>query len=179
MKRRQDQEPETSDSQMEPTGIPDRAREFISQVPLPHQSGQNCKIVLVSPDDVPYIWEKIHDHLVSMTPHSEGELEPDDFYEAISEGEMQLWIALEEKELLASMVTQIVTYPRKRVLRIISISGDDMYKWIDYIPTVEDWALSLGCTSLECWGRKGWLKVLKDWKCSYHIITKDLTARMH
>ena len=95
MKRRQDQEPETSDSQTELTGIPDRAREFISQVPLPHQSGQNCKIVLVSPDDVPYIWEKIHDHLVSMMPHSEGELEPDDFYEAISEGEMQLWIALE------------------------------------------------------------------------------------
>ena len=179
MSRRQNQEEEMSDTQMEPTGtLSERAKEFISSK-NPLQRGSNCKVILVSPDDVPYIWEKVHDHLVSMMPHSEGELEPDDFYEAISEGEMQLWIALEEKELLASMVTQIVTYPRKRVLRIISISGDDMYKWIDYIPTVEDWALSLGCTSLECWGRKGWLKVLKDWKCSYHIITKDLTTRMH
>jgi len=164
MSRRQDQEEEMSDTPMERTGIlSDRAKEFISSK-NPLQRGSNCKIVLVSPDDVPYIWDKIHDHLVSMTPHSEGELEPDDFYEAISEGAMQLWIALEEKELLASMVTQIVTYPRKNVLRIISISGDDMYKWIGYIPTIEDWALSMGCTSLECWGRKGWLKVLKEFQ---------------
>jgi len=51
--------------------------------------------------------------------------------------------------------------------------------WIKYLPLIEDWALSVGCTSLECWGRKGWLKILKDWKCSYHILTKDLTSRMH
>ena len=178
MPNQKNPEGETSSTPTDQTGIRDRAREFISSTKQ-HLHGYNCKIVLVSPDDVPYIWDKIHDHLVSMTPHSEGELEPDAFYEAISEGAMQLWIALEEKELLASMITQIVTYPRKNVLRIISISGDDMYKWIDYIPTIEDWALSMGCTSLECWGRKGWLKVLKDWKCSYHIITKDLTARMH
>jgi len=178
MPNQKNPEGETSSTPTDQTGIRDRAREFISSTKQ-HLHGYNCKIVLVSPDDVPYIWDKIHDHLVSMTPHSEGELEPDDFYEAISEGAMQLWIALEEKELLASMITQIVTYPRKNVLRIISISGDDMYKWIDYIPTIEDWALSMGCTSLECWGRKGWLKVLKDWKCSYHIITKDLTTRMH
>ena len=114
-----------------------------------------------------------------MEPHSEGELAPEDFYEAIHNGEMQLWLAVEGKELLASMVTQVVPYPKKTVLRIISIGGDDMEKWIGYIPLIEDWALSMGCTSLECWGRKGWLKVLKDWKCSYHIITKDLTSRMH
>jgi hypothetical protein len=179
MKRRQDQEPETSDSQMEPTGIPDRAREFISQVPLPRQSGQNCKIVLISPDDVPYIWENVLPHIEAMEPHSEGELSPVDFYEALTNAEMQLWVAIEKKEVLASMITQIVPYPRKRVLRIISIGGDDMEKWIGFIPLIEDWALSLGCTSLECWGRKGWLKVLKDWKCSYHIITKDLMDRIH
>ena len=114
-----------------------------------------------------------------MTPHSEGELSPDDFYEVLANGDMQLWTAVQDNEILASMVTQIVPYPRKRVLRIISIAGGEMDKWIEYIPLIEEWALSVGCTSLECWGRKGWLKILKDWRCSYHIITKDLTARMH
>ena len=175
MKHRQDQEPETSDLQMDQTGIRDRAKEFIGTV----QAGTNYKIVLVSPDDVPYIWEKIHPHLESMEPHSEGELAPEDFYEAITNGDMQLWTAIKNNEIMASMVTQIVPYPRKRVLRIISIAGEEMDGWIKYLHLIEDWALSIGCTSLECWGRKGWLKVLKDWKCSYHIITKDLTARMH
>jgi hypothetical protein len=179
MKRRQDQEQETSDSQMEPTGIPDRAREFISQVPLPHQSGQNCRIALVSPEHIPKIWDTVHRHLELMTPHSEGELEPEDFYEALTNAEMQLWVALDDGDIIASMVSQIIPYPRKQILRIIAIAGKGVEQWMQFLPMVEDWALSVGCTSLECWGRKGWLRVLKDWKCSYHIITKDLTARMH
>jgi len=175
MKHRQDQEPETSDSPMDRTGIRDRAKESIGTV----QAGTNCKIILVAPDDIPHIWENVHPHLEAMEPHSEGELSPEDFYESLMNKEMQLWIAIEDKELLASMVTQIIPYPRKRVLRIISIGGEGMDQWIGYIPIVEDWALSMGCTALECWGRKGWLKILKDWKCSYHIITKDLKGRMH
>ena len=155
--------------------LQDRAKEEIASI----RAGKDYKIVLVSSDDVPYIWEKIHPHLEAMEPHSEGELAPEDFYEAITNGDMQLWTAIKDNEIMASMVTQIVPYPRKRVLRIISIAGEEMDGWIKYLPLIEDWALSVGCTSLECWGRKGWLKILKDWKCSYHILTKDLTSRMH
>jgi hypothetical protein len=179
MKRHQDQEQEISDSRTDQTGIRDRAREFISQTPLPHQSGQNCKIALVSPEHIPQIWDTVHRHLELMTPHSEGELEPEDFYEALTNAEMQLWVAVNDGDIIASMVSQIIPYPRKQVLRIISIAGKGVEQWMQFLPMVEDWALSVGCTSLECWGRKGWLKILKDWKCSYHIITKDLTARMH
>ena len=155
--------------------ISDRAKEEIASIRV----RKDYKIVLVSSDDVPYIWEKIQPHLESMEPHSEGELSPEDFYEAITNGDMQLWTAIKDNEIMASMVTQIVPYPRKRVLRIISIAGEEMNGWIKYLHLIEDWALSVGCTSLECWGRKGWLKILKDWRCSYHILTKDLTSRMH
>ena len=161
--------------QIDKTVISDRAKESIGTV----QAEKNCKIILVAPDDAPYIWENIQSHLEAMEPHSEGELTPDDFYETITSGDMQLWIATRDNQILASMVTQIVPYPQKRVLRIISIGGEGMDQWIGYIPLIEDWALSMGCTALECWGRKGWLRVLKDWKCSYHILTKDLTGRMH
>ena len=160
---------------MKQTAISERAKEEIASIRVK----KDYKIVLVSSDDVPYIWEKIHPHLELMEPHSEGELAPEDFYEAITNGDMQLWTAIKDNEIMASMVTQIVPYPRKRVLRIISIAGEEMDGWIKNLPLIEDWALSVGCTSLECWGRKGWLKILKDWRCSYHILTKDLTTRMH
>ncbi len=178
MKRRQDREAVMSDTPMGRTGIRDRARESISSKNL-HPHGSNCKIGLCNPDQIPEIWEEVYSHLKRMTPHSEGELEPEDFYIPLIEGDMQLWAALIEEEIIASMVTQIIPYPRKKVLRIISIAGEDMKDWIDNLPIIENWALSNGCTSLECWGRKGWLKILEDWKCSYHIITKDLTNRMH
>ena len=75
MKHRRDPEPEISDSPMDRIGIRDRAKESIGTVPV----GTNCKIGLVPPDQVPYIWEKVEEHLLRMAPHSEGELEPDDF----------------------------------------------------------------------------------------------------
>jgi len=84
-----------------------------------------------------------------------------------------------DKEIIAVMVTQIIPYPKKKVLRVIAIAGEDMDRWFHFLPAIEEWAMELGCTSLEAWGRKGWLKVLKDWKCSYHILTKDLKNRMH
>ena len=96
--------------QTDKTAISERVKKFIDTV----QVETNCKIVLISPDDLPYIWESVQPHLEAMEPHSEGELAPEDFYEAIHNGEMQLWLAVEGKELLASMVTQIVPYPRKQ-----------------------------------------------------------------
>ena len=144
-----------------------------------HPHGSSCDIGLVKPNHVHEVWDIVYEHLLRMSPHSEGELKPDDFYDLLVEGEMQLWIAVEDGNIIASMVSQVVPYPRKRVLRIISIGGEDMDKWIDNLPLVEEWALEMGCTALECWGRKGWLKVLTDWKCSYHILTKDLTHRVH
>ena len=95
---------------MKQTAISDRAKEEISSIRV----GKNCQIGLVPPEQIPYIWEKIEEHLLRMAPHSEGELEPDDFFESLTDGDMQLWVAIENKDIVASMVTQIVPYPRKR-----------------------------------------------------------------
>ena len=176
MKRRQDQEPETSDSQMDQTGIRDRAKEFIGTV----RAGTNCKVILVSPENIPTIWGNVIP-LMEPSQNEQRELSIDDFLDRLMDGEMQLWVAIEDKEITACMISQFATFPQKRVLRIVYISGEGMDRWIENFPMVEDFALINGCTFLEVWGRKAWIKILKewDWECKYHIITKDLTARMH
>jgi hypothetical protein len=178
MSRRPDQEGETSDTQTERTGIRDRAREYISSTKHP-LLGSNCRIALVSPDDVHVVWKSILPYVEGVISHSQDEMTAENFYEELTNGSMQLWVSIERKEILACMITQIAPYPNKRVLRVIALGGVEMDKWISFLPDIEHWAMTIGCTSLEAWGRKGWLRVLKDWKCSYHILTKDLTNRMH
>jgi hypothetical protein len=160
--------------QTDKTVISERAKEFIDTVRV----GTNCKVILVSPENIPPIWDNVIP-LMELSQNGERELSIDDFFESLMEESMHLWIALEGKELLACMITQFATHPQKRSLRIIFLGGEGMDKWIDHMPMVEDFALMNGCTSLEVWGRKAWLRILKDWECKYHIITKDLTARMH
>ena len=143
------------------------------------ETGSSCSAVLITPEEVEECWEEIEPHLARCTDYSEGELETEDFKTYLLDEQMQLWIAVDDKEILAAMVTQIIVYPQKRVLRIVAIGGGQMERWISFLPGLEDLAIEQGCSSMEVWGRKGWLKILDDYKCSYHILSKDLKLRKH
>ena len=133
----------------------------------------------MNPEEVEEHWEEIESHLARCTEYSEGELEPEDFKTYLLNEQMQLWIAIDDNEILAAMVTQIVVYPQKRVLRIVAIGGGQMARWISFLPGLEELAMDQGCVAMEVWGRKGWLKILDDYTCSYHILSKDLKVRKH
>ena len=133
---------------------------------------------LLEPEDVAYVWEEVVPLLARVAPHTEGEMEPDDYIEPLTHGDMQLWVVVENKHVNAALVTQIIPYPQKKVLRLISLAGENFQEIKDFLEMVEVFALKNGCTALEMWGRKGWKKLLSDWKDSYIVFTKDLKTRM-
>ena len=133
---------------------------------------------LLEPEDVAYVWEEVVPLLARVAPHTEGEMEPDDYIEPLTHGDMQLWVVVENKRVNAALVTQIIPYPQKKVLRLISLAGDNFQDIKDFLEMVEVFALKNGSTALEMWGRKGWKKLLSDWKDSYIVYTKDLKTRM-
>ena len=138
------------------------------------------KAHLIQPEDVAYLWDDVGPMLARVTERSEGEMEPDDYLETLTQGAMQLWIATEEKNITLAMVTQIISYPQKKVLRVIAISGERFIEaHSQFNDIVETFAVNVGCSSMELWGRKGWKKMLPDWKDSYIVFTKDLKERMH
>ena len=176
MKHRQDQEQEILDSQMDQTGIQARAKEFIGT----EQAGTNCKVVLIQPGDLEVVWDEVVPLIEAALKYSEGEVIPEDLVQPIKTGKMQLWVAM-SGGVIAAMITEIVVYPRKRVLRVITIAGKDgrgMSRWYGFLPLVEGFALSNNCSSLEAWTRKGMAKKLTDWEHKYMVITKDLKSRM-
>tara|TARA_R100000008_G_scaffold45173_1_gene26494 strand:- start:857 stop:1384 length:528 start_codon:yes stop_codon:yes gene_type:complete len=139
------------------------------------QGGQSSDVFLLKPEEVEDFWPLVVDHLQKAVPHSEGEVLPEDMLPSLVMGDMQLWFAVEEKKITAAMVTQIIPYPRKKILRILSIGGEGFSRWYKHMPKVEMFAKTVGCSGIEAWGRKGWLKALPDWKCSYHILTKEIS----
>ena len=136
------------------------------------------KTHLISAEDVPYIWDDVGPMLHRIREHSEGELETDDFLDHLINGGMQLWISTDGGVMHSAMITQIVIYPQKKVLRIISLAGSDFKKLYYFKDMVESFAIKTGCSSLELWGRKGWKRLLSDWESNYIVYTKDLKHRM-
>ena len=136
------------------------------------------KAQIVQPEDVEYVWDKVEPILARAVSRSEGELKTDDILDFISEGDMQLWIVSENKEIIAALVTQIITYPQKRILRLVSLAGEDFNKFKHFLDRVQSFAIQRGCTALELWGRKGWKKLLPEWDSKYIVYTKDIKEKM-
>jgi len=138
----------------------------------------SCKVALVEAEDIDMVWGDVVPLIEKALLHAEGELMPDDIKKHLDSADLRLWVALKDKDVIASMVTEIIQYPRKKIVRIITLAGKDMSLWYDFLPMLEGYAIRNGCSSLEAWTRKGMTRKLKDWKHSYDIITKDLKQRM-
>ena len=138
----------------------------------------SCKVALVEAEDVDMVWDEVSPLIEKALRHAEGELIPNDIKKHLDSGNLRLWVALEDRDVIAAMVTEIIQYPRKKIVRIITLAGKDMGMWYKFLPMLEGYAIRYGCSSLEAWSRKGMARKLKDWKHSYDIITKDLKQRM-
>ena len=139
---------------------------------------RNCRVALVNSEDIELVWDEVIPLVEKALSHAEGELIPSDIRKHLDTGDLRLWVALEDKDIIASMVTEIIQYPRKKIVRVITVAGKDMSMWYEFLPMLEGYAVRNGCSSLEAWTRKGMTRKLKDWKHSYDIITKDLKQRM-
>ena len=133
-------------------------------------------------------FKPLHDRvLIEVLDGSEktagGIIIPDSAQEKPQEGKV---IAIgggsktEDGKIILSMVTQIIQFPQKKVLRTIALAGE-RFKEVhsQFSDMLASYALKNECSSLELWGRKGWKKMLPDWKDSYIVFTKDLKERMH
>ena len=92
----------------------------------------------------------------------------EDIVKAISEGRMQLWPAKD-----SCLVTEITSYPRKKVLHVF-LGGGDLNEILGMHQSVVQWAISQGCESLTMTGRKGWVKALQNdgWKSQLVLLEK-------
>ena len=94
----------------------------------------------------------------------------DDIAEGIASGHMQLWPTNR-----ACAVTQIVVYPRKKVLHVFLAAGD-LDRITDAIGAVEEWGKAQGCECLTMNGRHGWQRVLnkRGWTPTMVVMERSL-----
>lgn len=91
-----------------------------------------------------------------------------DVLDLVLRGDAQLWTDAE-----AAVVTEIVIYPRRKVLRAWLAGG--AYEGIRRIEDqVVPWAKEYGCQEIQIVGRLGWRRRLKDYRESAVTMTKEI-----
>ena len=136
-------------------------------------------LLIVNPSDIEHVWEEVKPLLEKALAHAEGEMLPSDILDLILEEKETLWVGMNDGEIFCAGVTEIITYPRKKVLRIITCatkSGHDYEMWKDFTDIIEGFGVRYGCSSIEAWTRKGLAKKL-NWDNEYSVITKDIKSK--
>lgn len=94
----------------------------------------------------------------------------EDVVDSIMSGHMQFWPAED-----SCAVTEIIVYPRKKVLHVF-LAGGKLETIVSMNESAVEWAKSIGCQGMSIAGRKGWIKVLKSkgWKEQFTNLSLEV-----
>ncbi len=123
----------------------------------------------VNPEELPVCWPLVAPLVRQALAAGEGSYNEKDVLHALLGGLWQLWSYGDEPTSIC--ITEIIQFPRKRKCLIRYVAG--VLAEFD-MGLIEGYARGRDCTTLEVYGRKGWLRRLPDWTERYSIIQKDL-----
>ena len=90
--------------------------------------------------------------------------------------QMQLWLGFDKIAIELVVLCSIERYSVSSVARIMWAGGENVDKFIPYLPLIEEWALYNGCNKMEVAGRTSWKKLLEPsgYKQSHIVLSKDI-----
>jgi len=117
----------------------------------------------ILPQDIEYVWSDIEDYMRGAAKYTHGRFEVEDIKNDLTKNRIQqLWIAYDDK-VYGAVITEIMEYPRMRVLVMHFTGGVELPKWkADMLELLQRFARDNGCKTIESIGRAGWKKVFKN-----------------
>lgn len=135
------------------------------------------EVSLVPTNEITKVWDRIEPLVDKVIPYTYGRMLTVDVLHSLITNQYHLWIIYkDEKEIEAIAITEFMKYPRKTVLLINFISGDNLDDWIKELDkTLVKFSKESGCDFLEACGRAGWeRKVTKlGWIKKFTIVEKQ------
>ncbi len=132
-----------------------------------------AEAVCVDPAFVHLIWPKVSHWIKAALERGDmgtfGSVEADTLA-----GRALLWVVWNEPDIEGAAVTQIEKTESSKVCTIVACGGDGMRHWVHLIGRLEDYARQQGCDCTRIAGRKGWQRMLPDYRTAKVILEKRL-----
>ena len=129
-------------------------------------------MVVVPQDHVCLIWTKVKGWIKAAMER--GDLGKFDCVEHdVLSGQSLLWVSFSGQIEMAA-VTQVSLTEKSKVCTIIATGGQGLESCVSGIKQIEQYAKAEGCDAVRIFGRKGWQRVLKDYRAPKVLLEKRL-----
>ena len=136
--------------------------------------GSTLDHTIIEKHEVTDVWNDVKD-LVAKT--NDDVLNEKDILEYLKAGHFILWIGTEtdSDNILFAMTLHFAYYPKHKMCRVATIAGERMKDWVDEtLLELENWAKAQGCDYMDMYARRGWKKILKEYKEDCILLRKKL-----
>jgi hypothetical protein len=131
-------------------------------------------VACVDPAEVHRFWPLASDLIRrAMTRTKLGNLAPVE--RSVLAGEALLWVIHHEQALYGAVVTQLEEVDGDKYCTIVACAGEDSPRWLHLIARIEAFGKAEGCKAMRIFGRKGWARVLPDYRTHALVLQKELT----
>lgn len=126
----------------------------------------------VDPKDVSQIWPQARD-LIRAAIERTGLSEFADIEAQVLAGDQLLWLAISD-HIEAAATTFLAKTSGKPVCILTACSGHQRERWLPLFAKIEKYAKDEGARCMRIYGRKGWERVLPDYRVEHVILEKQL-----
>lgn len=89
-------------------------------------------------------------------------------------GLQQLWLGWDGTSLAFAGVTQLVLINGEKICILVAVGGRDRNRWLPLLGKIEQFAKAEGCSAVRLTGRKGWQRILADYRANYVVMDRKL-----
>jgi hypothetical protein len=127
----------------------------------------------ISPDQVAQFWPYVVALIKSAM--EKGRLTDFAMVERdVLDGCALLWIAWDGEKIKAAAVTELVIANGEKFCTIVACGGHDRGQWLHLIEGLEAYGKAEGCAAIRIYGRRGWLKLLPEYRTTRVLLEKKL-----
>ena len=137
------------------------------------------EVSLVPTEYVDTCWGKVEGFIEKAAKYTYGRYTTGNIYDLVKEGDYQLWVAFDGETFKGAVVTNIITYPQRKLLGMQFCGGEELSTWKDpMLNLLKRFARDLGCEGIESTARPGWAKIFQNDGFAAHWVTFELPLDM-
>lgn len=127
----------------------------------------------VDPKEIRKVWPRVA-HLIRAAVMRTGLSDFQVVEDSILDGDALLWVACDGPKIEAAASTILERSNDRLACVVVACGGENMERWVSLLSKIETYAKQEGCTCTRIIGRRGWLRVLKDYSAAHVILEKAI-----